>query len=228
MTTTQTKIGTCPRCRNRTERSRVYFGGRELAPSVECLCDECGNAQTAEDAWQARWKRQVPPQYRRAKWDMVPPAARARAQAWDGSAPGVGIWGISGQGKTHLAALLVDRHRRNFRWACGADLRSLSLESLTADGEARETAARKLALHRGCDMLVIDDIFESGKVSDHWATWLWGALEYRKSTGRPTIWTAQEGPGQICAFIRASPAIREGTAEAIERRLVEDSVIISL
>lgn len=224
-----TRIAPCPLCGVAVSRPAVMFGTREILADRPCLCPGCEVARADADVWQQRVRRQLPLKYHGAMWQKVRPSG-ARAREWTpgGTHPeGIGIVGPSGQGKTHLAALVVQHLRIPFRWSTSAEMRKASITAAAGDGEARAQAERWLANHRDAPLLVIDDLAEA-PWSEHWAGWLWTCLENRTARQFPTIWTSQDGEGQLSARIARSGRVEQSTADAIERRLCQDSLMIYL
>lgn len=227
---TLTRTAPCPLCGVDVTRPAVMVGAREIMADRPCLCSLCEVRKTARDQWQERVQRQLPPKYAAATWAKVSPEAAVAARQWthDGTNPeGVGIIGPSGRGKTHLAALIVQRIRIPFRWSTSADLRKASITAAAGDGEARTQAERWLANHRDSPLLVIDDLAEA-PWSEHWAGWLWSCLETRTARLLPTVWTSQDGEGRLSARIARSGKVEQSTADAIERRLCQRSLMIYL
>ncbi len=218
----------CPICGTPVSRLRVFFWERELYADCACLCPACDDARAKEEAsrkaacsfW-AHWEKHVPNDYQRATADQVP-RCFSGALSWR-PAPGqkgVGIYGPSGTGKSHTLALLVFALETPFRWVTGARMRQLAIDAATMEGAARDDARKDLAALRDVPLLVIDDLAEV-KFTEAWADKLFEILEYRNSTGRLTMWTAQHGPGQLAAKISGGKDVDPGTGSAIERRLCQ-------
>lgn len=220
-------IVACPLCQTPVERERVMFDGVELFRGVPCLCPTCDQAKQREaeekrlaNTFRGQWAKQVPEDYQ----DAVPEKVRrcyAKALDWKPTPrqKGVGIYGPSGTGKTHAMALLVLALETPFRWIAGARFRQIAIDAATMDGGAKEDARKELATMRDIPLLVIDDLAEV-KFTEAWADKLFEILEYRNSTRRLTMWTAQHGPGQLAAKV-SSGGVDRGTGEAIERRLTQ-------
>lgn len=227
--TAPTRTAPCPLCGVAVTRPAVMVGHREIMASRPCLCASCEVAEAYRDAWNERVLRQIPPKYHGATWLKVSADVLGAAKRWSPSghqSDGIGIVGPSGRGKTHLAALVVNHLKIPFRWSTSAELRKASITAAAGDGEARAQAERWLANHRDAALLVIDDLAEA-PWSEHWAGWLWACLESRTSRGLPTIWTAQDAEGKLSARI-ARGRVEQSTADAIERRLCQHSLMIYL
>lgn len=226
-----TRITPCPICQTPVTREIVMFMGRELYAGLPCLCPACDSKRIADEAvkaatagFKASWVARIPDDYSRAKIEHVPARLRHVLNWKPGDQKGIGIYGPSGAGKSHTLALLLLALEIPFRWVTGAALKQLSNDALAGEGHHKEEARKGLSSLRDIPLLAIDDLVEL-RFSEAWAEKLFEILEYRNSTKRLTCWTAQHGPGQLAAKIAAGKGVDQGTADAIERRLVQHSAI---
>ena len=231
-TESMTRTAPCPICGVAVTREAVIFLGRELLAGLACLCQACDDKRALEEAtakaarsFRDAWEKIVPPAYQAAEIESVSPRLR-QAASWlpKVGQTGLGIHGPSGCGKTHCMALMVLSAAIPFRWLTGAALRALALNAAMLDGADRDDARKTLASLRNVPLLVIDDLAEV-KFTEAFAEKLFELLEHRNTALLLTCWTAQHGPGRLAAKIAAGKGVDQGTADAIERRLVQHSAI---
>jgi DNA replication protein DnaC len=227
-----TRTTPCPICQTPVTREAVMFMGRELYAGLACLCQACDDKRALEEAtakaaksFRDAWEKIVPASYQAAKIEAVS-AELQKAATWlpKVGQTGLGIHGPSGCGKTHCMALMALSAAIPFRWMTGAALRALALNAAMLDGADRDDARKTLSALRNVPMLVIDDLAEV-KFTEAFAEKLFELLEHRNTSLLLTCWTAQHGPGRLAAKIAAGNGVDQGTADAIERRLVQHSVI---
>ncbi len=217
----------CPKCGTIVTRERVFFGAVEFFPNLACICDACAAAESQPSALDPFGKHldTLPAKYRNAVHTKVKKGFLDGIAWKPGVQHGVGFYGPSNAGKSCAAAVLVMRLRMPFEWITGTSARQLSNDAATLDGREKLLARERLHKLQGVPLLVLDDAFES-RFTEAWATNLFGLLEHRTSNLLPTIWTGQQGPGQISAkIIGPNNAIETSTADAIERRLVQNYLV---
>lgn len=223
-----TRTATCPKC----GQKYVYFASElsdRLVASlgIRALCEACSRPDNEIDPFLGLWARQIGA-YRRADPTQVPPGLRPTLfwRPGGAEAAGIGITGPPGIGKSMALALALKSLRRSFRWLSGPAIRQVATDAAAADGGDRETARREWDRFRRVPALVIDDL-DKAKFTDAWASRLFELLEKRNSSGLITMWTANNPVGTLGGKIgRDCGDIMTG--QAIERRLCEASLVISL
>lgn len=230
--TTEIQTGLCPECRKAVEWEPAILMGVDLFKGITPLCDDCGEARKAREdqeatrnAWSALWASRMPDGYRAASTSRVPRIFQP-ALSWSNSGHpgGLGLVAESGAGKSCTVACLIDRLRMPFLWWSGTQAREIADEAARAERD-REGASGRWLHGTKVPILVIDDISQ-GKMTEAWASKLWHLLETRRNRSLPTMWTSQMSLQELRAKIAAQNGGDSDQADAISRRLGQQSLII--
>lgn len=221
------ETGVCPKC-----QAHLEYEPCSILPNVVPLCDACEAEQSdtwakqqQQDRWKALYLSKLPKGYLGSKPEKVP-SCYARALQWESASNhgGLGLIGVSGEGKSSAMACALWKLEKSFLWWSGTEARDAAIQAATADRD-REGANRRWEHAMRVPVLVLDDVSQ-GKLTEAWSSKLFDILETRLSNGLPTFWTCQISIAELKEKIIRQNSGDVAQAEAITRRLSQHSLVL--
>lgn len=170
---------------------------------------------------EARWAKICPEEYRGTNLSdsRIPRAFSDAAKGWSVTSR-KGLWLIadSGQGKTRCCFAALHRAFMAGLWTHALShvrFRKVCLAAVSADGEERSEAKRRLEMLVKVDVLFLDDLGKSPEKNETADSELVELIETRTAARRPILWTSQMGGAALEA--RFGP----DRGPALVRRLCE-------
>jgi len=224
----------CKECGKDFETEEVYMPELDRRFVFQSACEPCLDRLLTE--------RDVQEKEAKAKkreddfWGMVPAIYKTTDETkinsklkraiyeWKFGPKGIGIKGPSGTQKTRSAVLLLYRLHKGGRdvfYLKATKLTQNAIEVFSDDRETKRNAIELMSRATKCQVLLLDDVGK-GRLSPAAEESLYTLLDTRTENLLPTIWTTNADSSQL------HDMMSEDRADAIMRRLIEFSTIITL
>ncbi len=227
-------IKKCKECGEDFETEEVYMPELERRFVFQSACQQCLDRLIQEREVQE--KNEKIQKRENDFWEMVPAIYKTTDETkinsklkraiyeWKFGPTGLGFKGPSGSQKTRAAVLLLHSLHKGGRsvfYLKATNLTKNAVEAFSDDKAIKKHALESMRNATECQVLLLDDIGK-GRLSPSAEESLYALLDTRTENLLPTIWTTNADSSQL------HDMMSEDRADAIMRRLIEFSTIITL
>lgn len=247
MTSSHTDDHYCSICGQLVPKKKLMILGVEKIVQPKCICEVEAWEQGVREATDRKQKNEIErrfsistlgDRFQECRFDTLhgrpgieKAASLARSYALnfdDYGGDSLLIWGMPGNGKSHLAAAVCHEIKENGKIPVFQSVPEL-LERIrnTFQRNNKETEQEIMYALRECDLLVLDDI-GAEKTSDWVLEVLFRIIDGRYRNKRPTMFTTNFSPTELLyRFMPDKPtADHEVSAKRLHSRILEVSTIV--
>jgi DNA replication protein DnaC len=227
-------IKKCKECGKDFETEEVYMPELNRRFVFQSACEPClDRLLTERDVQEKEAKAQkrendfwamVPAIYKTTDETKINTKLKRAIYEWKFGSTGLGFKGPSGSQKTRAAVLLLHSLHKGGKsvfYLKATNLTKNAVEAFSDDKAIKKHALESMRNATECQVLLLDDIGK-GRLSPSAEESLYALLDTRTENLLPTIWTTNADGSQL------HDMMSEDRADAIMRRLIEFSTIITL